>query len=184
MDASTLAKQVFEAVSPAIGAYGTAALTRDEDDHAAAKVELGRAILQEIYWRDKNVPPLETAVTDFAAGPRDEDAASGLRIQIRKVLESDDVLTAEVEKMLRGESSGINAEADKALVNGDRSSATSNADRSSATSNAETRAASAPTKTSADPASHAHSEAAHAKAAADRFQKAKAASSKPTAADS
>lgn len=113
VDASTLAKEVFEAVRPAIGAYGTAALTRDEDDHAAKKVELGRAILQEIYWRDKNVPPLETAVTDFSAGPQDEDAASGLRVQIRKVLESDDVLSAEVEKMLRGESAGINAEADK-----------------------------------------------------------------------
>ena len=113
MDTSVLAKEVFEAVRPAINAYGTAALTRDEDEHAAKKVELGRAVLQEIYWRDKNVPPLETAVTDFAAGPRDEDAASGLRIQIRKVLESDTVLSAEVEKMLRGEAIGINAEADK-----------------------------------------------------------------------
>ena len=113
MDTSVLAKEVFEAVRPAINAYGTAALTRDEDEHAAKKVELGRAVLQEIYWRDKNVPPLETAVTDFAAGPRDEDAASGLRIQIRKVLEADTVLSAEVEKMLRGEAIGINAEADK-----------------------------------------------------------------------
>lgn len=113
MDASALAKEVFEAVRPAIGAYGTAALTNDEDDKAAAKVERGRAILQEIYWRDKNVPPLETAVTDFAAGLQDEDAASGLRIQIRKVLESDDVLSAEVQKMLSGKAIGINAEADK-----------------------------------------------------------------------
>ena len=113
MDASALAKEVFEAVRPAIGAYGTAALTNDEDDKAAAKVERGRAILQEIYWRDKNVPPLETAVTDFSASQQDEDAASGLRVQIRKVLESDDVLSAEVQKMLRGETVGINAEADK-----------------------------------------------------------------------
>jgi hypothetical protein len=112
MDASTLTKEVFEVVRPAIGAYGTAALTRDEDANAAKKVELGRAVLQEIYWRDKNVPPLETAVTDFAAGLQDEDAASGLRLQIRKALEADEVLSAEVEKMLHGESVGINAEAD------------------------------------------------------------------------
>jgi hypothetical protein len=116
MDASTLTKDVFEVVRPAIGAYGTAALTRDEDANAAKKVELGRAVLQEIYWRDKNVPPLETAVTDFAAGLQDEDAASGLRVQIRKVLEADEVLSAEVEKMLHGESAGINAEADAAAA--------------------------------------------------------------------
>lgn len=113
MDTTVLAKEVFEAVQPAIDAYGTAALTRDEDKHAEKKVELGRAVLQEIYWRDPNVAPLETAVTDLAAEPRDEDAGSGLRVQIRKVLESDTVLSAEVEKMLHGKAIGINAEADR-----------------------------------------------------------------------
>lgn len=112
MDASELAKEVFAYVRPAIGAYGTAALTTDEHDDAAKQVELGRALLQEIYWRDKNTPPLETAVTDFAAGLKDEDAAVALRLQIKKVLEADDTLSAEVVKMLGGESKGLNAEAD------------------------------------------------------------------------
>jgi hypothetical protein len=160
MDASALAKEVFEAVRPAIGAYGTAALTRDEDDHAAKQVELGRAVLQEIYWRDKNVPPLETAVTDFAAGPQDEDAASGLRIQIRKVLEADGVLSAEVEKMLRGESSGINAEADKDAANADKNAATTDP---AASAPAPTQPKIAATKVT--PATLAKNAAAHARSA-------------------
>ncbi|MEY9857824.1 hypothetical protein ABH935_003437 [Catenulispora sp. GAS73] len=121
MDASQLADRVFQVVGPAIGAYGTAALTRDEEEGAAKKVELGRAILQEIYWRDKNVPPLETAVNDFAAGPKDEDAAAGLRLQMKKVIESDQTLADEVEKMLRGQSPGNNAEADAETAAHDKS---------------------------------------------------------------
>ena len=113
MDASHLAKEVFDFVSPAIGEYGTGALTTDQHAGADKKVELGRALLQEIYWRDKNVPPLETAVNDFAAGPRDEGAAGELKLQIKKVLEVDDVLAAEVIKMMHGESKGINAAADQ-----------------------------------------------------------------------
>jgi hypothetical protein len=112
-DSADLAHQVFEAIAPAIGAYGTGALVRDEAPNAPQDAERGREILQEIYWRDKNVPPLESAVNDFAAGARDEDAASALRLEIKKVLASDSTLSAEVVKMLRGQSHGTNAEADQ-----------------------------------------------------------------------
>lgn len=112
-DYADLAMQVFDAVRPAIGAYGTGALVHDQTPREPQDVERGREILQEIYWRDKNVPPLESAVNDFAAGPRDEDAAAGLRLEIKKVLAGDDTLSAEVLKMLSGESHGLNAEADQ-----------------------------------------------------------------------
>lgn len=112
-DTADLARQVFDAVRPAIGAYGTGALVREETPHAPEDVDRGRRMLQEIYWRDKNVPPLETAVNDFAAGPRDEDAAASLRVEIKKVLASDETLAQEMVRMLRGESEGINAEADR-----------------------------------------------------------------------
>lgn len=100
IDASALATKVFAAVKPAIGAYGTGALVRDEQAHAPHEVELGRQILQEIYWRDKNVPPLESAVNDFAAGSQDEDSAAGLRLEIKKVLAADAALAADIQKML------------------------------------------------------------------------------------
>lgn len=99
-DGSALAAKVFDAVKPAIDAFGTGALVRDEQKGSSHAVERGRTILQEIYWRDKNVPPLESAVDDFAAGPRDEDAAAGLRLEIKKVLASDDALAADIAKML------------------------------------------------------------------------------------
>lgn len=100
-DAAALATKVFDAVKPAIDAYGTGALVRDEQKGSTEAAERGRKILQEIYWRDKNVPPLESAVNDFAAGPRDDDAAAGLRLEIKKVLASDDALAADIEKMVR-----------------------------------------------------------------------------------
>lgn len=112
-DIAELARRVFDAVRPAIGAYGTGALVREETPHAPQDVDRGRRMLQEIYWRDKNVPPLETAVNDFAAGSRDEDAAAALRLEIKKVLAGDETLAREMVEMLRGESEGINAEADR-----------------------------------------------------------------------
>lgn len=113
LDIADLARQVFEAVRPAIGALGTGALVEDAKPNEPAAVDRGRRILQEIYWRDKNVPPLETAVNDFAAGQKDEDAAASLRLEMKKVLAGDETLATEVVKMLKGESEGINAEADQ-----------------------------------------------------------------------
>ena len=100
VDVSALATKVFDAVKPAIDTMGTGALVRDEQKGSPQAVENGRKILQEIYWRDKNVPPLESAVDDFAAGTRDEDAAAGLRLEIKKVLASDKALAADIAKML------------------------------------------------------------------------------------
>jgi hypothetical protein len=111
IDVSALATRVFDAVKPAIDAYGTGALVRDEQKGSPAAAERGREILQEIYWRDKNVPPLESAVTDFAAGPRDEDAAAGLRLEIKKVLASDGALASDIAKMLQGGSSHADTDA-------------------------------------------------------------------------
>jgi hypothetical protein len=102
MDASKIARDAMPAVGAAIGAYGTAALTRDRDEHAEQPQELGRIVLQTIYWRAKNVPQLESAVTDSAAAPKDEDALSALRLQITKALAADEVLLQQAEKLITG----------------------------------------------------------------------------------
>ncbi|NUR61399.1 MAG: hypothetical protein HOV87_22465 [Catenulispora sp.] len=112
MEIPELADRVFAVVGPAIGTSGSAASTREAQRAAAKQVELGRALLQEIYWRDKSVPPLETAVNDYVAGRKNQDAASTLRLRIKKVLESDAALADEVARMLRVRSGGDAAEVD------------------------------------------------------------------------
>ncbi|GAA2021565.1 hypothetical protein GCM10009839_18330 [Catenulispora yoronensis] len=110
MEASELADRVFDVVGPAIGARGAAAPARDEQQWSARKVEFGRVLLQEIYWRDKSTPSLETAVNDYSAGVKNHDAASVLRQQIKKMLESDAALADEVGRMLRARPDGDSAE--------------------------------------------------------------------------
>jgi hypothetical protein len=103
MDGSNLISQVVPAAQAAIGAYGTAALTRDPDESADAQVELGRELLQTLYWRANNVPQLEGAVDDLATMPGDRDAIGALRLQIRKALAADNVLRDEMAKVLGGQ---------------------------------------------------------------------------------
>lgn len=103
MDGSNLITQVVPAAQAAVGAYGTSVLTRDPDENANAQVELGRELLQTLYWRAKNVPQLEGAVDDLAQMPGDRDAIGALRLQIRKALATDGVLRGEVAKVLGGQ---------------------------------------------------------------------------------
>jgi hypothetical protein len=101
-DASELAKEVIAPAKAAIGAYGTAALTRDAETGAEEEAELGREVLQEIYWRAKPVEPFEVAVTGVSADPEDADAVGALRLQVKKALEADEILTAETAKLVQG----------------------------------------------------------------------------------
>ena len=109
MDTAELAKGITPAAKAAVDAYGTAALTRDPDEGADAEAELGRDILQTIYWRAKNVPQFEVAVTDVAERPHDQDAVGELRLQMTKALEADQNLADEVSRALQG---GGNAPSD------------------------------------------------------------------------
>jgi hypothetical protein len=98
-DPAKLAAELTPPAKAAVAAYGTAALTRDAEQGADEKAEHGRDVLQTVYWRAKNVPQLEGAVTDLAERPEDEDAIGELRLQLTKALEGDDVLLAQTTKL-------------------------------------------------------------------------------------
>jgi hypothetical protein len=105
-DPAKLAAEVTPAAKAAVDAYGTAALTRDPEEGADENVELGRDVLQTVYWRAKNVPQLEGAVTDVAERPQDEDAVGELRLQLTKALEGDDELFTQTAKLADGAGAG------------------------------------------------------------------------------
>ena len=101
-DPSKVAQEAIPPAKAAIDAYGTSALTRDAEEGAEKEAELGRDVLQTIYWRAQPVEPFEVAVNDLAASPGDEDAEGALRVQIKKALAADETLTDQTAKLVEG----------------------------------------------------------------------------------
>lgn len=76
-------------VNTAVAAYGSAVLSRAENSAADATARLGRRILKGIINRTAKPAPLKAAVSHLNAGSDDPDAVAELRLQIRKVVESE-----------------------------------------------------------------------------------------------
>lgn len=104
-----LAHQVTPYATAAVAAYGSAVLTRAENNAADATIAFGQRLLQRLYRSRTNsaVPdPLAVVVADLAATPADEDLQATLRLQIRRALLADPELFWEISAMPRPESPG------------------------------------------------------------------------------
>ncbi|WP_330286777.1 hypothetical protein [Streptomyces sp. NBC_00576] len=115
MDASLTAAEVTPYVVSAIGAYGTAVLTRARDQAADATVSLGREILQRFTRRNRHRQELESAVSDVAEDPQDSDFQAALRGQLRRILEGDPELAAELGTLLTESGADITALGERAV---------------------------------------------------------------------
>ncbi|MFE6919145.1 hypothetical protein [Streptomyces rubiginosohelvolus] len=96
-------------VAAAVGAYGTAVLTRAEGTAVDGTVALGRRILQAL-WRRQNASgrtELEQAVADAADRPDDADATAGLRHQLERALREDVELRGELATLLGAAMPGV-----------------------------------------------------------------------------
>ncbi|MFI6699356.1 hypothetical protein ACIBJC_10340 [Streptomyces sp. NPDC050509] len=100
MDALVVAGEVTPYITAAVGAYGTAVLTRSTDTAADATVSLGRRIVQRLWNRDESREAIEGAVADLARTPDDEDFQALLRAHIKRALLDDPELAAEIARML------------------------------------------------------------------------------------
>ncbi|WP_327710261.1 hypothetical protein OG912_18090 [Streptomyces sp. NBC_00464] len=96
--------QIVPAVQAAVSAYGVGVLARVEDrvvDQAAGETaRLGQRLLDRILRRDTDTAQVGTAVADLVEAAGDPDAEGALRLQIRKVLQGDRSLAAELASML------------------------------------------------------------------------------------
>jgi hypothetical protein len=101
-DATALAAEMTPYISAAIGAYGGAVLARVRDDAADATVGLGRRLLQRVFGHHGAREPLPGPLADLAADPDDGDAMAAVRLSIRKALDADPALAAEVRAMIGG----------------------------------------------------------------------------------
>ncbi|MGW9123075.1 hypothetical protein ACWGRV_41945 [Streptomyces sp. NPDC055663] len=100
MDALTVAGEIAPYVTAAVGAYGTAVLTRATDASADATANLGRRILQRIRGNQQDPAELDQAVAEAVEAPEDEDFQAMLRVQIKRALLADAELTADIARLL------------------------------------------------------------------------------------
>ncbi|MFJ8438568.1 hypothetical protein [Kitasatospora griseola] len=112
-----LVEQAGPYVASAVGAYGTAVLTRAEDAAVDATANLGRRILQAVLRRrPEQAAELAGAVDDAAADPDDADAAAALRQQLKRALREDAELRAELAGLLPTGSITITASGTRSIA--------------------------------------------------------------------
>lgn len=115
-DVAVLAGELSPYVAAAVGAYGGAVLAKVRDDAADATVGLGRRLLVRIFGQRRAGEELPGALADLAAAPGDGDALAAVRLQIRKALEGDPALRAEVTRMLAGGAVHVTAAGDRSVA--------------------------------------------------------------------
>lgn len=99
-EVASIAVEMTPYVSAAFGAYGGAVLAKVRDDAADATVGLGRRLLQRVFGRRDQGQPLPEPLADFAADPGDVMALNAVTYAIRKALEADAEMLAEVRTLL------------------------------------------------------------------------------------
>jgi hypothetical protein len=99
-EVASIAVEMTPYVSAAFGAYGGAVLAKVRDDAADATVGLGRRLLQRVFGRRNENQPLPEPLADLAVDPDDAMALNAVTYAIRKALEADAAMLADVRTLL------------------------------------------------------------------------------------
>lgn len=99
MDASAIDAAV-SAMLAAIGTYGQDVLGQVEGNAADATVSLGLRLLNRLRRTKVAGAGVEEAVTDVAKNPGDTDFETVLRARLKKAVNNDAELSADIEQLL------------------------------------------------------------------------------------
>lgn len=99
-DTAVLVTDAAPYVTAAASAYGGAVLAKTWDKAADATVSVGTRILQRVFGRKQAGSPLPEPLADVVAHPGDEEYLTVLRVAIRKALERDAAMLAEVRSIV------------------------------------------------------------------------------------
>ncbi|MFD8309454.1 hypothetical protein ACFV29_45205 [Streptomyces sp. NPDC059690] len=116
-----LVEQAGPYLTTAISAYGAAVLTRAEDTAADATAALGQRILQAVWRRrsESGRTELEQVVSEAADEQNESYTAAVLGRLLRRVLQDDAELRAELSSMLPAPAAGsvtIKASGERAIA--------------------------------------------------------------------
>lgn len=106
---ATLVTDATPYLTAALTAYGTAVLTKVRDDAADATVGAGRRMLQRVFGYRKAGEPLPATLAEVVNGPGDPDALGALRLEIRRKLEADAKMLADVREVIASANPGTHA---------------------------------------------------------------------------
>lgn len=86
-------------ITAAAGTYGGAVLSRSHDKKTNAMIDVGVRLLERVFGRreDGTVPE---ELDDLALNPDDPDALGAVRRKIRKILQTDSAMLADVRAIL------------------------------------------------------------------------------------
>jgi hypothetical protein len=115
-DVALLASEMTPYISAAVAAYGTAVLTKMQDEAADATVGLGRRLLQRVFGSRSEGDQLPGPLADLAAYPQDNDALAAVRLEVRKTLAVDQVLETEVRSILAEAQVTVTASGDRSIA--------------------------------------------------------------------
>ena len=99
-EVATLVAEATPYVTAAVGAYGGAVLAKVRDDAADATVGVGRRLLQRVFGRRNENEPLPEPLAELVSYPDDADMLAALRVAIRRQLEADAAMLADVRSLL------------------------------------------------------------------------------------
>jgi hypothetical protein len=99
-EVATLVADATPYVTAAVGAYGGAVLAKVRDDAADATVGVGRRLLQRVFGRRAENEPLPEQLAELVSCPDDADVLAALRVAIRRQLEADTAMLADVRALL------------------------------------------------------------------------------------
>jgi len=99
-EVATLVADATPYVTAAVGAYGGAVLAKVRDDAADATVGVGRRLLQRVFGRRNENEPLPEPLAELVSYPDDADVLAALRVAIRRQLEADAAMLADVRSLL------------------------------------------------------------------------------------
>ena len=103
-EVAALAAEVTTYAAAALGAYGTAVLAKVRDELADVTIGTGRRVLQRIFGRREDGEKMPAVLEEVIENPGDADYLGALRLAIRKALESDAVMQAEVQEIINAAS--------------------------------------------------------------------------------
>ena len=107
---------VMTSIGAAAGAYGRAVLTDVDNMAADGTVRLGQRLLARLRRIKHSGAQIETAVRDVAEHPEDQDFQVALRAQIKKAVEADPDLEADLVALLKAGGVTISATGARAVA--------------------------------------------------------------------
>jgi hypothetical protein len=99
---AVVANDAMPSVAAAVSFHGTAVLTALRDSSSDPAVRVGRRLLQRVFGRPEEGESLPAPLAEAVQYPDDADVLAALRLAIRRAMEADPALFADVVGILAG----------------------------------------------------------------------------------